>query len=120
MTSIQRANIAGIAISCIKNRDIENLYSYELSQYILMSGSKDEKHISVFDYSRGCYIIGKCTNQNNYSFYDYGESAYISLSINGNSFKGYDYGSGSYYSGSINGNSVSLYDYQTGEYYNFM
>ena len=119
MKSIQRANIAAIVISLKNNKPIKNVYSYELSQYISMSGSTNEKRINAYDYSRSCYITGNCTTQNSYSLYDYGVSQYIDLKIKDTRFEGYDYGSSSYFSGTITGSSVSFYDYQTGQYYNF-
>ena len=119
MKSIQRANIAAIVISLKNNKPIESVYSYELSQYISMSGETSKNSIEAYDYSRNCFISGNCVTSNSYSLYDYGESRHIDLEITGNDFEGYDYGSNSYFSGTISGSSVSFYDYQTGQYYNF-
>lgn len=119
MKSIQRANIAAIVISIKTKKGITDVYSYELSKYISMSGETSENSIDAYDYSRNCFISGNRGASNSYSLYDYGESRHIDLEIKGNNFEGYDYGSNSHFSGTITGSSVSFYDYQTGQYYDF-
>lgn len=119
MKQNQRAVVAGIAAALINGGRIRNIYSYELSKYIFLSGSVDKRHINVYDYSRSCHVSGNSSDGKQYGLYDYGNSCHVNISINGNAGKGYDYGSGYHFSFTVTGNSLSLYDYETGHYYSY-
>ena len=119
MTSEQRVTVVATAVAIISKKNFGAVYSYELSGYTSVSVNKHGRNIEVYDYKRGCYMSANSTSGSEYSLYDYGVSAHLSLTINGNNFSGYDYGSSSHFSGSINAGSISLYDYQTSTYYNY-
>lgn len=119
MNSGQRAAIAAIVIAINSQSSVNTVYSYEVSQYISMSGNVNNNAISAYDYGRSCHISGSASSRNNFSIYDYGVSAYINLTIDGDKFSGCDYSSGYHFSGTVRSKSVSFYDYQTSTYYNF-
>lgn len=113
MNSNTRACIAYITGS-LHGRNASSVYDYSQSRHISVSGTVSESSINVYDYDRGCHISGSPS-----SLYDYGNSAYIQLNMNGIQFSGYDYDSGNHYSGTVNGGSVSIYDYETSQHYSY-
>ena len=113
MNSNSRACIAYVAAS-LCGAHASYVYDYSQSKYINMSGSVDSNNVHIYDYDRGCYVSGSLNN-----LYDYGNRAYIELSMRKFQFSGYDYHTGSYFSGEVKGNSVSVYDYETSSYYNY-
>lgn len=119
MIKEQRAAIAAIVIAISKKNIIQSVYSYEQGKHVTLSGKADTKTINLYDYDRGCHVSGNASQNYNYSLYDYGVSAHISLVIKGTKFDGYDYKSSKHFSGTVNGSSVSIYDYETGAYYQF-
>ena len=119
MKAKQRAAIAGIIIALANDRQIKNIYSYDLATHIFLSGTVENNHVNIYDYSRSCYITGNSNNGKQYSLYDYGSSCHISITINGKSATGYDYGSGYHFSCSVNNRAASMYDYETGQHYNY-
>lgn len=119
MNSNQRACIAGIANAIANKKRISNVYSYELSTFISISGTVSESTVNVFDYSRSCHISGHSNGNGQYSLFDYGLSKHITLNVKENKFDGFDYMSNRHFTETIHGNSVSLYDYETNSFYNF-
>lgn len=119
MKQNQRAVVAGIATALVNDSRIKNVYSYELSKHVFLSGSVEKNHVNIYDYSRSCHVSGNSSDGISYSLYDYGSSCHINISINGTSGKGYDYGSGHHFSFTVAGKSLSLYDYETGHHYSY-
>ncbi len=119
MKSNQRACIAGIVTALKANKEINSIYSYELSKYIILSGTANNQNIQLYDYSRSCHLTGNGDSYGSFNLFDYGERKHITLNVKLNQFDGYDYGSRFHFSGTINNNSVSLYDYETRKFYSF-
>lgn len=119
MKSDQRACIAGIALALTMDKQVNSIYSFELSKYIMISGTITNQNVQIYDYSRSCHISGNSDYNGNFNLFDYGEHKHITLSVKSNKFDGYDYGSNYHFSGTINNNSVSFYDFETRKYYNF-
>lgn len=115
----QRACIASIVIALSTNKEISSVYSYELSKYIMLSGSANNQDVQLYDYSRSCYLIGSGDSHGSFSLFDYGENKFITLNIKSDQFYGYDFGSKYHFSGTINNNSISLYDFKTKKFYSF-
>ncbi len=119
MKSEQRACIAGIAVALSISKNVNSVYSFELSKFIMISGTITNKNIQIYDYSRSCHLSGNSDHNGNFNLFDYGEHKHITLNVKSNKFDGYDFGSRYHFSGTINNRSVSFYDYETSKYYNF-
>lgn len=119
MKSEQRACIAGIALALTMDKQVNSVYSFELSKYIMISGTITKQSVQIYDYSRSCHISGNSVRNSNFNLFDYGERKHITLNVKSNKFDGYDFGSRYHFSGTINNNSVIFYDFETRKYYNF-
>ena len=109
-----RASIAYIAGKLISGSESGSVFDYATSRYIQFSGTVSEENVSIYDYSRSCYISGAPQN-----LYHYGDSHYVSLTIDGQSFKGFDYGTNTYFSGNVSVRNISLFDYGEGKYFQY-
>jgi hypothetical protein len=121
MTDQKRKIVAFVAGVLISKPTVipGSIYDYKMSAYFNVSWEMGDDMINVYDYDRGCHITGNLNGQE-YSLYDYGDSAYTNLKIEDpNKFEGYDYGTSSYFNGTVNGNAISLYDYQTATYFEY-
>lgn len=119
MKANQRACIASIVIALSTNKEISSVYSFELSKYIMLSGTATNQDVQLYDYSRSCYLTGNGDSHGNFDLFDYGESNFITLNVKLNQFDGYDFGSKYHFSGTISNNSVSLYDFETRKFYSY-
>jgi hypothetical protein len=121
MTDEKRKIVAFVAGILISRPTVppRSIYDYTLTKYFDVSWEMVDDKINVYDYDRGCHVTGNLNGQE-YSLYDYGDSAYTNLKINEpDKFEGYDYGTSSYFNGTVNGNAISLYDYQTAMYHEY-
>jgi hypothetical protein len=109
-----RIAIAYIVGCLISGKHSTVVYDYASSKPCSFSINSSTSGISVYDYSKRCYISGGLT-----SIYHYGNRQYISIEIKGKNFNGYDYDGRCYFSGSVNSRSVSLYDYGVASYFNY-
>ncbi len=113
MKSDSRACVAYIAAG-LCGATSSYIYDYSKMTYRSINGNVDTNNINIFDYDRSCYVSGPPGN-----LYDYGNNAYINLSMSGPQFNGYDYHTGNHFNGNVNGRMISIYDYETSSYYNY-
>lgn len=52
MKAKQRAAVAGISMALANDGQIKNVYSYESAAHISLSGTAENNHVNVYDYSR--------------------------------------------------------------------
>lgn len=117
MENPQRAALAFLC-GCIHNglRTRHNgIHDYADGSFAQFSFNNNGGSVTVFDFQRSCYLTGRFP-----SFYDYGVSAYITLTkLNDNMFNVFDYHTSSYLSVTCNGTTVTVFDYANGNYFNY-
>lgn len=114
MKNALRQDIAYIAARLVSGLESGAIYDYQNNVHINLSGQVTMNHVSVYDYSRGCFVTGSGT-----SLYDYGDGNHVSLTTTGAQFNGFDYASNFHFSGNVNGRNVTFYDYETNQHYNY-
>jgi hypothetical protein len=117
MDSKQRVAVAFLC-GCLSNsssQQYSRVYDYSTGVSSPFSIVNNGGNISIYDYSRRCYLTGREP-----SFFDYGVSHYISVNrVGDNLFSVFDYNSSSYCSVTCNSQSISIYDYSVGRYFSF-
>lgn len=112
----QRASIALICGAISNSARFTSVFDYSRSRYCaFVANSYNPNNISVFDYDRGCYVVGSLS-----SLFDYGLGNYVHIDRRGNQFQGFDYASGCYFVVTVNGRNISFYDYENSSYLNFV
>ncbi len=109
-----RVVVALVAGSLARGKRVSSVFDYANSRSVSFSGEVTERRVSVYDYSRGCYISGTPTN-----LFDYGDSSYLNFKMRERNFNGFDYKTASHFSGRVTGGSVSLFDYSVSKHFNF-
>lgn len=110
MDSDKRACLAFI-IGRAKNSNIHSVYDFSRGRFCLFTSSGDIGNLQVLDHQRNCMLTGSLSG-----IFDFRNSSYMSINMNGNSFTGFDYGSSTFFSGNISGNVVTIYDGQASSF----
>ena len=117
MDNPQRAAVAVLCNYLLDNGQKGSLSVYDHAQqrhlqFMVMSNGDD---VVIHDYDRSCDITGRFP-----SFYDYGVSRYINLTkVSSNVYNVFDYNQSSYLMVTVNGKSITVFDYQRSQYYNY-
>lgn len=89
-------------------RNSPQIYDHADNSWYLYSGSVAPGRANIYDYSRSCFVGGTGTPL---SLYDYGDSAFVRLQLNGDTFRGYDFGAKHFYLGRLANSNVTIYDF---------
>lgn len=108
MDNRKRACIAIIIASYANKQLYSSVFDNTTHRYLFFSLNIIRDSVSVYDYSRHCYISGRFQ-----CLYDYGSSSYLQINSSSRScFTVYDYQCGQYATVTIVGRHVTIFDYE--------
>lgn len=118
MKNSSRARTAAIVGAASTKMKVSSIYDHGKGGYISTSVEVNGNRFNGYDYTTSSHFSGG--GSENLDYYDYENSAHVSLTIDQNSqFSGYDYDTRNHFSGKVNNRSISFYDYQTRKYYSY-
>lgn len=112
MTNDSRRCVAAIAYMIVTSKVANAVFDYTVGGYYNMGCTFRGNYISLFDYTRSCYVSGYLPN-----LFDYSTTSYINLRKGTNTIDGFDYHTASYFNVTVNRNSVTVFDYQVSRYF---
>jgi hypothetical protein len=113
----RRAHVAYL-VAVAMGRPGNNIYDQTRGRFVTFSGGIDGGRISIYDQSRGSYLIGT-SEHGKYELSDTQDGCRVSLSISAPEFSGFDHCSASHFTGTLSSNTVSIYDLEHNAYFHY-
>lgn len=113
-----RACIAYAAGRIILQKDSCRIFDCTLGKDVGMDGTIEKNRVEICDEGKSCRLDGK-GYKNSYEIYNFVDSHYVELVIDGNQFRGYDFGKFAHFTGEVRGESISLFDHEVKSHFDY-
>jgi len=115
----KRRIVAFVIGKLISGREISRVFDKTTSSYNEINGEVSIKSINVFDTEKNEMITGS-GDEKGISLYDFATAKFIDLKINGENFDGFDYESKRVFYGDMKDNTVSFFDFQDSKHHYYI
>ena len=119
MNIYKRRIVAFVIGKLISGREISRVFDKTTSSYNEINGEVSIKSINVFDTEKNEMITGSGDDKG-ISLYDFATAKFIDLKINGENFDGFDYESKRVFYGDMKDNTVSFFDFQDSKHHYYI
>jgi len=107
-----RAMVAAAAHAFISGKTVAGVHDHATGQDLQIAAQARDDRLQGFDEARSAKFGGRLPE-----LFDAGESAYVSIEIDGQTAQGYDRGSQGHYSLTMTGQVVQIYDHSAATWF---
>jgi hypothetical protein len=115
----KRRIVAFVIGKLIRGKEISRVFDKTTSSYNEINGEVSIKSINVFDTEKNEMITGS-GDEKGISLYDFATAKFIDLKIDGENFDGFDYESKKVFYGDMKDNTVSFFDFQDSKHHYYI
>lgn len=119
MNLYKRRIVAFITGKLISGKEIVKIFDRTNSSYNEITGEVSIARINVYDTEKNDLITGS-GDEKGISLYDLVTAKFIDLKINGDNFEGFDYESKKIFYGDMKDNTISFFDFQDSKHHYYI
>jgi hypothetical protein len=115
----KRRIVAYVIGKIIGGKEISRVFDKSTSSYKEIAGEVSVKSINVYDTEKNEMITGS-GDEKGISLYDFATAKFIDLKISGENFDGFDYESKKVFHGEMKENTISFFDFQDSKHHYYI
>lgn len=119
MNLYKRRIVAYILGKVIRDKEISRVFDKTTSSYNMIAGEVSVSRINVYDTEKNELMTGS-GDEKGISLYDFTTAKFIELKISGETFDGFDYETNKVFYGDVKENMVSIFDFQDSKHHYYV